>query len=162
MPPITLHYSEALVRRAVRSFWWRNTGWGFLLACLGILFGFSYGLWSGDRSWWVGLFGAGLGFVVVMAGTLYFIHARGSLARFRRMRIPEATLELGEERLRMSSDVGTTELVWSTITEVWRFPEFWLVFFSRAQFVTLPTADLDPTAREFILSKTQANGAKLA
>ncbi len=77
------------------------------------------------------------------------------------MRTPEAMIELGEERLRFSSDVGTTELEWSLITEVWLFPDFWLLFVSRAQFMTVPAADLDPEARNFILAKAKSHGAKV-
>jgi hypothetical protein len=56
----TLEFTEHLVRRAVRSFWWRHIGWTFvastslLAACLIFLMA------NGDRSWLVGAFGATL------------------------------------------------------------------------------------------------------
>jgi hypothetical protein len=78
------------------------------------------------------------------------------------MRVPEATIELGEERFRVTSDVGMSELDWSTVIEVSRYPEFWLLFFSRAQFITLPAADLSAEAREFILAKVKSCIAKVA
>jgi len=162
MTSIRLHYSEALIRRAVQRFWWRTTGWRYVGAFLVVAGSFFYLLWSGDRSWWVGLFGAVLALAVVFAVALYAIHYRASVGRFRRMRTPEATIELGEERFRVSSDVGTSELAWSAVTEVWLFPEFLLLFFSAAQFITIPTADLDTNSRDFILAKARANGAKVA
>ena len=159
---VTLHFSEALIRRAVKAFWWRTTGWSYFVAVVLVLGSFCYALWTGDRSWWVGVSGTILGVAVIMAGALFFIHYRGSLTRFRRMRNPQATFDLGEERFRVCSDVGTAEMTWSTITDIWRFPDFWLLFLSPAQFITLPTADLDPAAREFILRKvkSQANVRK--
>ena len=78
------------------------------------------------------------------------------------MQSPEATFEVGDDRFRITSDVGSSELLWSTITEVWQFPEFWLLFFSRAPFITLPLADLDNEARELILSRATSHGAKIA
>ena len=161
MTPVKLHYSEALIRRAVLAFWWRATGWLYVIAGLVVLIAFCSGLLSGDRSWWVGVSGTILCMAVIVAAALYVVHLRGSLARFRRMRNPEATFELGEERFRVSSDVGTSEMDWKTITEIWCFPEFWLLFFSRAQFITLPAADLSADARDFILAKAKSCGAKV-
>jgi len=76
------------------------------------------------------------------------------------MRVPEATLEVGEDRFQVSSDVGTSELEWSAVTEIWSFPEVILIFLSRAQFMTIPTADFDTNARESILSKARSHGVK--
>jgi hypothetical protein len=58
--------------------------------------------------------------------------------------------------------VGTSELAWTAVTEVWSFPEFLLVFLSKAQFFTLPTSDLGAAGRELVLAKARANGAKVA
>jgi drug/metabolite transporter (DMT)-like permease len=161
MTPIKLHYSEALVRRAVRSFWHRSLGWKYIAALLILFAGLASMLWGGDRSWQVGVGGAVLGFGVLFGVVLYLAHYRASLTRFRRMQIPEASLELGDERFRISSDVGSSDLAWSVITEVWRFPEFWLIFVSRGQFITIPTADLDPETREFLIAKINSNGIKV-
>lgn len=156
MEPITLRYTEWLLRKAVRAFWWRTVDWTYVAAFVLVLCTFSHLVWTGDRSWLVGILGSVLGLAVVFAVALYVVHYRNTLGRFRRLRTPEATLELGEERFRLSSDVGTSEMAWSAVTEVWTFPEFLIVFFSKAQFVTLPTSDLGPHARDFILDKATA------
>lgn len=161
MRSVKLHYSEALIRRAVVAFWWRTTGWLYVVALLLLLFSFCSALWSGDRSWWVGASGTLLVISVAVAIAVYMVHLRNSLVRFRRMRVPEATFGFDEERFRVSSDVGASELDWSTITEIWRFQEFWLLFVSRAQFITLPAADLPADAQEFILAKASTCGAKV-
>jgi len=161
MKPIKLHYSEALVRRAVKAFWFRVTGWRFFIAMAVLVVFLIYFVTTGDRSWLVGVSGSVFTLGLVFAIALYFVHRRASLARFHRIRSPEATFEPGEQSFRITSDVGTTDLAWGTITEVWRFTEFWLVFFSRAQFITLPVADLDSEAREFILSRFKSNGIKV-
>jgi len=58
--------------------------------------------------------------------------------------------------------VGTSELAWTAVTEVWSFPGFLLVFLSPAHFITLPASDLGAEARKFILGKARSNGAKVA
>ncbi len=162
MTAIKIHYTETLIRSVVRRFWWRNIGWRFVGAFIFLLALFSYLVATGNRSWLVGVLGAVLVLAVAFAVALYVVHYRGSLSRFRRMRTPEATLELGEDRFKISADVGTTELAWSTITELWSFQEFILLFFSRAGFLTIPTADLDAQSREFIITKVRSHGAKVA
>jgi hypothetical protein len=155
MKPITLHYSEGLLRRAVRTFWWQGTGWSYVVSVALCCAWLAFRLWSGDRSWVVGMLGALLACLVVISAVVYVVHYRASLGRFRRMRVPEATLELGEERFRVTSDLGASEIGWAAITGVRRYPDFWLLYFSRAQFITLPTADLPDEARTLILAKVK-------
>src|SRR5688572_19574362 len=99
MEPLRLHYSEALIRRVVRAYWWRETGWSFsaLLALLGTVFAML--LLGGDRSWRVGALGTFLVICALLSAAVYVTHYRTSLGRLRRMRVPEATLELGDERV---------------------------------------------------------------
>jgi len=102
-----------------------------------------------------------LALAVIFAATLYFVHYRASLTRFRRMNSPDATLEMGAETFRLASDVGNSEMPWRAITQIWRFRDFWLVFLSPAQFITLPLADLDVEAREFLLEKVKPFKARI-
>jgi hypothetical protein len=151
---VTLHYTEALVRRAVRAFWWRSIGWKFIVAIALVAMSLVFSVANGDRSWVVGMSSTALIGALLFGGALYVTHYRSSLGRLRSMSRPEATLELTETHLRVSSDIGTSQLGWSAVTDIWQFDEFWLLFFSRAQFMTLPTADLDSASRQMLLTKT--------
>jgi hypothetical protein len=162
MNSITLHYSEPLVRRAVRAFWWRTLGWRFPIAILLVLFSLISLVASGDRSWFVGAIGAVLALGLAFGASLYVVHYRGSVGRFRRMSTPEATFEPEVDRFRLVSDAGLAECPWKHVKEVWRFPEFWLVFLAPGQFITLPTADLDGAAREFVIDRIKAHGGRIA
>jgi hypothetical protein len=144
------------------AFWLRVTGWRIGVAGVIALTSLIYLLQIGDRSWYVGVMGTVIVFALILTLTIYVVHYRSSMLRFRRMRIPESTFEPNEKTFRMTSDVGSTELSWNTITEVWCFPDFWLVFFSRAQFITLPTADLSGEVREFILNNIRSRGGKVS
>lgn len=162
MNSFQLHYSESLIRKAVWAFWWRATGWRFFIGMAMVLAPLIYMVANGERSWWVGVCAAVFCLGVIFTVALYVVHYRGAITRFRRMKSPEATFEVEDERFRVTSDVGSSELSWSTIIEVWQFPDFWLLFFSRAQFITLPLADLDDEARELILSRAKSHGAKVS
>lgn len=159
---IKLHYTESLIRSAVVAFWWRTVGWKFLLAFFMLAGGVAYLLVAGDRSRFVGALGAVLGLALALVTVLYLMHFRGSLARFRRMGSKEATLVAESDMLVLTSDVGSSELRWSAVGEIWRFEKFWLLFFSRAQFVTLPLADLDAGAKEFIEERVRKHGGTVA
>lgn len=155
MQPVRLHFSEDLVRRAVRAFWWRAIGPAYVVGVALLAGPLAFALRRGDRSWWVGVVGTVLALAVWMAFVLYVVHYRASLNRLRRMKTPEGVMELGDERVRFSSDAGVTELEWSGFTELWRFPDFWLLFLSRAQWMTLPAADLSDEARAHILARVK-------
>jgi len=153
--PVTLHFSEGLLRRAAHAFWWRETGWSYV-GVVAAMCAFVAGMIArGERSWWIGALGAFVACMAMVSATVYLTHRRASLARFRRMRVPEATLELGAERFRVASELGTSEIRWDAVTGVCQYPEFWLLYFSRAEFITLPTADLSEEARAIILGKAK-------
>jgi hypothetical protein len=162
MNPIKLHYSEALVRRTVKAYWLRTVGWRAFFIDAVLLAFLIYEAAKGNRSWQIGAVGA---LFVVMAGltaAVYVVHYRSSMGRFRLMRTPEAMLELGEERFGVASDFAKSEIAWKAVVEVWRYPDFWLIFYSKAHFNTLPTADLDAAARDYILDRVTAHGGKIS
>lgn len=159
---ITLRYSEKLIRSAVRAFWWRSTGWSYIGSLVLVLVVVAYDVSAGDRSWVVGVLGCLLVMAVIVSVALYAVHYRGSLGRLRRMSVPQAVFEPAEETFKISSDVGMVELPWGAVKEVWRFPAFWLLFTSRAQFITLPLEDLDSEVQQFVLDNIRTHGGKIA
>ncbi|MFO0957895.1 MAG: YcxB family protein [Isosphaeraceae bacterium] len=159
---VLLKFDESTLKQAVRAFFLRTIlrrfGFLFYAALLGLLILLTWLLANGERGWQVGFLSAFLLCVAAFFVTLYVSHYRNTIGRFRQMRNPEAILRLGEEELTLKSDLGSSTLPWSAITEVWRFPRFWLVLLSPAQFFTLPLDCLDPAAREFIDRKTAEAG----
>lgn len=162
MHSLTLTYTEPLLRQAVLGFWWRVVGLRFLIAmalngvALGVL------LAHRDGSWLTGLmattFALGLCFVV----TLYLFHYRNSLRKFRAMRNPQAKFDLSETAFSLSADSGSATLPWTAVTEIWKFESCWLLLFSKAQFVTLPLADIPPDAQAYLLERVGAAGGKVS
>ncbi len=153
-----LRYSEPLLREAVRAYYFRavvrRLGIPFFVV-LAILIAVTVPrIARGDEEWTVGLFIATVIFVGAFLATIYVAHFRNTIGRFRRMRSPEATFGYDEHQFMVSSELGTATMPWSAISEVWRFPRFWLLLFSGSQFATLPHECLDEPARVFITRKT--------
>jgi YcxB-like protein len=158
---VTLHYDEQLLRRVVLSFWWRVVGPSTVVALLVAVAGLVMVISNGDRSWFVGFLGTVVGMCVIFIVMVYVIHYRNVMHKFGAMGNPEATLVASEESFSLSSGLGSSTLRWASIKEVWQFPTFWLLLFSKAQFVTIPLADLTPDAKAFIVARVQDAGGKI-
>jgi hypothetical protein len=157
----TLNYTESLLRQAVYAFWRRTVGIGLFVALSLLACSLAWMLWQGDRSWVVGAVGVFLFFGFGFAVFVYVVHLRNTLAKFRAMGAPSAVLELGEASFAVSSGLGSSTLAWSAVTEVWCYPSFWLLLFSKAQFVTLPLASVPPEMQAYILSRVLSAGGKV-
>jgi len=157
-----LRYNEQLLRRAVRCFWWRVIGLRFVIALVLVAAILVWIVSNGDTSWVVGVAATVLAIGIVFMVALYVVQYRNTLYKFRAMGEPEATFTASEASLSVSSGLGSSTVPWSSVTEVWQFPSFWLLCFSKAQFSTLPIADITPEARAFILQRVQASGGKIS
>jgi len=157
MHEITLHYTEPLLRKAVRVFVCRAVirqlgvkflfGLGVVIACIAFLLARHNG--GGVAGFMIAV----VFFVGVFIAMVYVAHFRNTIGRFREMRTPEVTFGYDEEELAFKSELGAASMPWSAIAEVWKYEHFWLLLFSRSQFVTLPLADLEDGARAFIARK---------
>lgn len=157
----TLRYTETLITQAVRLYWRRTVGLGFLVA---VVLMFAFLIWllvEGDRSWIIGLVAAVVLLGVIMPVAVYVAHYRNSIGKFREMSQPVAELVADQNGLTMSSDRGSSSLKWELVKEVWRYDTLWLLLFSKAQFVTLPLADLPDPMQAFMLERVQAAGGKI-
>jgi len=160
---VRLRYTEPLLREAVRHFVLRalarQFGVTFFLVLGGLVVGLAWLLHRGEPAWTVGFLVAVLLFGVLSVASVYVAHRRNTIGRFRRMRSPDATLAYDEENLSFASDLGSSTVPWSAVSEVWKHDRFWLLLFSPSQFVTLPLDDLDQAARDFIARKLDRRGA---
>ena len=158
---VRLRYDEALLRAAVLRFWWDGVGWRLVAAGIVVAACLVFLLGRGDRSWFVGVLATVLGLAVAFVVALYAVHYREALRKFRAMGAPEATLTATDASFTLASGAGTSTLAWSTVAEIRRYPQFWLLLFSAAQFVTLPLADFPPAARAFVEQRVAAAGGRI-
>ncbi len=157
----TLIFTESLVRQAVFAFWRRTIGIGFVVALVVNAFSLGLLIVQGNTSWLIGVLATVLALGVVFIAFLYFVHYRNSLRKFREMGSPHANFRAEEATFTISSDIGTTTLQWSAIKELWQFSGVWLLLYSKAQFSTLPLADLSAEIQAFILQRVQVAGGKI-
>ncbi|WP_040307511.1 YcxB family protein [Agarivorans albus] len=161
METIKLEYSKSLIKKAIRSYWWRQVGPTFILFTISLAGYLIYLISNGDRSWLVGLSGTVVVMAVTIMTALYFVHYKRSIAKLASMGKPEATLELESYRFRVASGAGSSEIEWSLIKQVWKFDGLWLLFFSAGEFMTLPTENISGENLEFILTRLEEVGAKV-
>ena len=161
MEAIRLEYSELLIRRTIKAYWWRQIGPVFFVVTVVMTALLIYLLAKGDRSWLVGLLGAVISLAVSIVTASYFVHMKRSLTKLRNMGKPEAMLELEDTRFRVTSELGSSDVQWSIIKQLWRYKDAWLIFFSAGEFMTLPTSNISANHKEFILSKLRQVGAKI-
>lgn len=157
----TLIYSEPLLRHAAFCFWRRTVGAGSLIAIVILIAGLALRLASRDTSWFTGALATVLLFLLLFVVSIYLVHYRNVMAKFRAMGSPQATLSAGQDSFTVTSPLGSSTLVWSTVTELWRFDRVWLLLFSKAQFMTLPAACLSPELQALILDRVRAAGGKV-
>ena len=153
MDTYKLVYTEALIKKGVRAYWRKQVGIAYPLVAVGLTGYFFYLLESGYRSWPLGVIGlvAFLSFALIVA--IYIIHLRSSMTAFDKMTDQQGEIGLSGDRIKLSSEVGTTEIRWSFIRRIFRFDAFWVIEFDGSGFVILPLDNLPESARSFIEAK---------
>ena len=86
---------------------------------------------------------------------------RQLLHNFRKLGGPPAPFRADSSGFTIASPVTTQTYAWSLVTEVWRFPDFWLLMFGRNNFITLPLDSLSAELRAFVLERVEAAGGKI-
>ena len=158
----TLKYDERLVNRAVRCYWRRSLGLSVFIGIPLICILLAIQIASGDRSWYMGVLAGAAILGVGMPILVYWVHYRNSMAKFRDMTQPIATLVADEESFTLASDHGSSTLKWEAIKEIWGFQGFWLLLFSKAHFATIPLEGLSAEMRAYILEKVKRGGGRVA
>ncbi|QNA88025.1 YcxB family protein [Massilia sp. Dwa41.01b] len=157
----TLIYSESLIRQATFAYWRRTVGVFFVPVLLALTACFLVLLMQRDLSWITGMIGTVIGFGYLISASLYVVHYRNSLAKFRRFKDAMVTFHADNNSFTMKSSAGTSTLHWAAVKEVWKFEDVWLLLFSKAQFSTLPVANLSPELRQLIVGSVESAGGKV-
>jgi hypothetical protein len=156
-----LIYNELLIRQAVFAYWRRTVGAFFVPFLFAMTAWFVALVLEHDLSWQTGVFGTILGLGFVMSASVYVIHYRNSLAKFRELKDAEANFQADEQSFSVESNIGKSTLHWTSVKEVWKFQDVWLLLFSKAHFSTLPVANLYPDLQQLIIDSVRAAGGKI-
>lgn len=153
-----LHYNKALLRQAVLGFWHRTVGTGFLVVLVVAALGVGT-LWSeGDRSWLIGAMATMVLVGLLITTAVYVVHYRNTMRKFSAMAAPQARFVAQPDTFTIDSGIGSVTLGWSSVRTVWRFQHCWLLLFSKAEFVTLPLANMPAGMQSYIIERVSAAG----
>ena len=98
--------------------------------------------------------------VSLLLAALYFAHKKHTVDELRKMVEPTARIRVDENSFSITSELGARELNWNASPDLWKFDDFWLLFFSKADFVLLPLASIPIEMRRFISKQVQCADRK--
>lgn len=138
---VNIQYTEAFLKKAARTFLFRELGWGFFLA-LGLFVILMSYLWMGsDATWRGGLIGV---CVVLIIFLMVIWQANMKRAKLSAADIGNATVNfsLDREALGFKSPLGSGVLPWTTLKSIDVMPDVILIRFRRGGYTSLPTTEL--------------------
>lgn len=157
----SLPYTEAIVRAAAVASWRRAFGIRFVIALCFVVASLCYLVARGDRSWLVGVLAASVAIGAVFPAVYFFVSLRTSLRKLAAMHNPEANFRADAESFSISSELGSATLPWSSVQQLWRYQDFWIIVLSKTSQLTVPLARLTQADRSFVVSRVAANGGKV-
>ena len=159
---ITIRYSDKLIRSAARQFLIRYVRRDFVLATVAAFF--SIGLWLLFEVDWkmpFGLLLLALALILIVF-TSGFRYTQLSLTKFRSLKDPTSLWRFTPEYISAKTELGSSEFRWEVVTEIWRYPEFWLLHFGHAGYSVLPVAALSEELQSFIVAELRRHGGKIS
>lgn len=156
-----LAYDQVLVRKAILAFMQRSVLPGFAVTAALLVIGLVVALIAGGLWWLVAALATALLVGAAVVVGIYRLQRKNLLGRLAGEDKPEFGLTVEEDSFRLSSALGQADLEWSVVTEIWCYAEFWLLLFSRSQFVLLPLQGLEPGMAEFIRQQVGQAGGQL-
>ena len=153
MDAITVKYTRASMLQATTCFWKRFFGLKGLavLVALWVCVGL---LWTAaPRDWLTIALVTSAVLVQILAIGVYLSHRHRVLANLARLDDGVMEFRFGEEGLGLSSSLGTSMLKWATFERLWKFPDVWLLFISKQQYIVLPVDQLPSDALDQVDSR---------
>lgn len=161
---VPVRYTDETVRQAARLFLARFLRRNGVIGAVAVLLALA-GSWGFGIEWPYTAALGGLGLLLIaLTACLGFAYVRSAATKFRALRDPTVTWRFGEQSLGTTSDLGSAEIPWEAVSDVWQFPGAWLLFFGKRGwgYSTLPTGDLSPELQDYILSRVKAHGGRVA
>ncbi len=144
------------MRDAVRTFVWRQVIVGqkaLWLAEAALIAFFIWLLWNGEQGWLVGVIGVVVFLALCLPIAVWVAHYRNTVGKFRRMVSRQADFTFLDHEFEVASEMGSAKIPWSSVTEIWERPTYWMIFIAPSQFMTLPIENVPSKDREFLRSK---------
>ena len=156
-----VQYTEALIRRWTRHSMYRNLGPLYLIAMLLLSSSISFSVLRGYYDWFFGVtvtvFALG---ILVPLGVLRK-HIQAALRRLRELDNGKLSIDILAGRLRIASAMGNTDIPLARVTQLKRFPGFWVLLTHKASLMTFPITDVPVAVQQRWLLELQAVGTKI-
>ena len=157
----TLACDEAMMVRAARFYWRKKLGLSYAASILIVIVAVPV-IAASDWPQWIAGAAAAVAAIGVFVPLYGFVHAaRLARANFRRLDPPRGHVVLGEEGFAMTTNLGTGKMKWSGVVQLWREPEYSLLFTAEDSFVVLPTAGAPAGFHEMLAERVRAAGGKV-
>ena len=72
---------------------------------------------------------------------------------FRNMETPKSTWGVTEDKITIESNLGKSELVWKAFVKIWKFRDYWLLFYTNSNYSILPIKNINMEILDFIDEK---------
>lgn len=145
----SVRYDRKIARRALNLFFRRRLSWTLVaLPAVVLLFlGFYlFGSWTTFDQVMSLLLITTIGII----GYIYFIRHRMSDQFFRKTSDPTVAFELSMTGVKVSSEIGSSELKWKAFNEILKSADLWLLVYYGSGYLTLPIEQLSPACQAFI------------
>lgn len=156
---ITAEFTPQTVKTVARRFILRLLGVRYFVALLVMAAGLTQLVARGVNDWTTGAIAAILLLGVTVPLTLWWKTRSGGLSRLRRMSTPSVKFVFDENGVTADSDLGSATVGWKSIEKIWEFPEAWLLFLGKQQYVTVPLPALTGELKELIRAEVLKNKA---
>ena len=153
---VTVRYDHRIARRALNLFFKRRLQWS-LLATPAVLALFLYFYIRGSWTTFDQILCSVLIAVVGLVGYIYFLRRRTSYQFFQRTEDPSVHFEFTTEGVKVSSELGSSELKWKAFNEILKSAELWLLVYYGSGYLTLPIEALSPECRRFIEERLRSS-----
>lgn len=161
MSTCTVTYSPDVVKRAVRTYFWRRfvTPWGllYLLSFPPLIGAICWVYYMQGANWFVGAFGALVAMNLMIQSTYYFLLPKAYAKGVAKMENQNAKIEVSGDGLRISSNRSASFRKWTAFKYVWPYKDFIILVISAMsiRFVFLPTDGMSDEVYDKLLEATR-------
>ena len=152
--------TQDVVTAATRRFWLQFIGWAGLarwgvasaaIVVLSLIF---------HQVWFYGLAVFAIVFVPLIWVFGYVTFLRRALYRYGKMQSKLISFRFSDEGLGTKSDLGSAEISWRMLDKVQRYPDVWMLFFGKRDYVYFPAAKISEPLEAYILQQAEKHGIK--
>ena len=155
---LTREIVQAAARHFMRRFIVRSSISDIVFVAIGITLGLT-GIISRELA--IGWTVAGLALIVLIL-VVALKYVRLAKAKFSSMTDPQITYTCTESTFGTKSCLGSMEVPWKTITQIWKFDDVWLLFFGSHGYSTLPVTLVNKDFASFVEERVKATGGKVS